>query len=249
MKRPRCLYSQLSEKVIRHQPEQAAVSANKKERRGCMGQEDVGGGQIKEWQADIRTCHTGECRWDSCQHWHLTDINSQHQPCVHVHFCLCLWYEMCVHVSMCTETESEGQMELYTHPHTLSVCDFLVSWLWNEYGRVRAEGSVTLGQGDRSGQVCVCERTPVCQRFVPGQQVASQRTSVTFSLSLPLPFSLCPSLPLSPSPNSSNLVASALAMHNKSWAHWGDEHAHKNTGVGGLFMNLCETLFWHGVAE
>lgn len=127
---------------------------------------------------------------------------------------------------MCAETESEGQMELYTHPHTLSVCDFLVSWLWNEYGRVRAEGSVTLGQGDRSGQVCVCERTPVCQRFVPGQQVASQRTSVTFSLSLPLPFSLCPSLPLSQSPDSPNLVASASAINNKSWAHGGDEHTH-----------------------
>lgn len=43
MKRPRCLYSQGLEKVIRHQPEQAAVSANKKGRRGCMGQKDVGG--------------------------------------------------------------------------------------------------------------------------------------------------------------------------------------------------------------
>lgn len=113
---------------------------------------------------------------------------------------------------MCMKTESEGQMELYTHPHTLSVCDFMVSWLWNEYGGVRAEGSVTLGQGDRSGQVCVCECTPVCQRFVPGQQVASQRTSVTFSLSLPLPSSHCPSLPLSPSPTSSYPVVSVSAQ-------------------------------------
>lgn len=129
---------------------------------------------------------------------------------------------------MCTETESEGQMELYTHPHTLSVCNFLESWLGNEYGGVRAEGSVTLGQGDRSGQVCVCERTPVCQRFVPGQQVASQRTSVTFSLSLPLPSSLCPSLPLSPSPNSSHPLVSTLSLHNKSWSHWKEERTQKH---------------------
>lgn len=37
MKRPHCLYSQLLEKVIRHQPEQAVVLANKKERHGYMG--------------------------------------------------------------------------------------------------------------------------------------------------------------------------------------------------------------------
>lgn len=59
------------------------------------------------------------------------------------------------------------------------------------------KSSVTLGQGDRSGQVCVCvcARTLLCQRFVPGQQVASQRTSMTFSLSLPhllLPLSMSP---------------------------------------------------------
>lgn len=111
---------------------------------------------------------------------------------------------------------------IYTPTHT--VCEFLVSWLWYEYGGVGAEGSVTLGQGDRSGQVCVCECTAVCQRFVPGQQVASQRTSVTFSLYLPQPCSFCPSFPLSPSPNSSHLVVSTLSLYNKSWAHWEDEH-------------------------
>lgn len=132
---------------------------------------------------------------------------------------------LCVYVYRDWIWRSDGI--IYTPTHTVCLW-FLVSWLWYEYGGVRAEGSVTLGQGDRSGQVCVCERTPACQRFVPGQQVASQRTSVTFSLSLPLPSSLCPSLPLSPSPNSSHPVASGLSLHNKSQTHWEDEHIHKH---------------------
>lgn len=80
---------------------------------------------------------------------------------------------------------------------TLSVYNFLVLWYWNEYGGGWAEGTVTLGQGDRSGQVCVCECTSVCQHIVPGQQETSQRISVTFSLSIPSvqPF-LCPPVPI-----------------------------------------------------
>lgn len=126
---------------------------------------------------------------------------------------------------MCTRTESWRSDEIaYTPTHT--VPKFPVSSLWFEYGGVRAEGLVTLEQGDRSRQVCrcVCIRmcTLSCQRFVPGQQVASQRTSVTFSLSLPISSSLCPSLPLSPSPSLSYPEVNVLCTthrHIKEMIH------------------------------
>lgn len=76
---------------------------------------------------------------------------------------------------MCSRAESEGQVELHTHPHTPPVTSCVLVTILN-MDEMAQKGSVTLGQGDRSGQVCVCERTLVCQRFVPGQQVASQRT-------------------------------------------------------------------------
>lgn len=128
---------------------------------------------------------------------------------------------VCVYVYRDSIWRSDGI--IYTHKHCLSVA----SCLWYEYGEARAEGSVTLGQGDRSGQVWLCEYTLVCQRFVPGQQVASQRTSVTFSLSLPQLSFLCPSLPVSLSPHSSHLLASTLSLHNKSRAHSEDEYIHR----------------------
>lgn len=136
----------------------------------------------------------------------------------------------------------------YIHTPTHTVSNFLEFWLGNEYGGVRAEGSVTLGQGDTSGQVCVCERTLVCQRFVPGQQVASQRTSVTFYLFLPLPFSLCPS---PPSVLKSQIFSPTQECSVSAQQVWVilDWSACIDTGVGGLFMNLCEMLFWQSIAE
>lgn len=44
----------------------------------------------------------------------------------------------------------------HTYINTHTACNFVVLWLRNEYGAGNTGGSVTLGQGDRSGQVWVC---------------------------------------------------------------------------------------------
>lgn len=117
----------------------------------------------------------------------------------------------------------------YIHTHRLS------EFLWPGYG-MNMEELEQKAQWhwdkviwvDRCMCVYVCVCTPMCQRIVPGQQVASQRTSVTFSLSLPLSSSICPSLPLSPRPNSSYPAVNAVSLYNTSRAHWEDKHTHKN---------------------
>lgn len=115
----------------------------------------------------------------------------------------------------------------------LSVYNILVYWFWNEYGEGWAEGIVTLGQGDRSGQVFVCECTSVCQHIVPGQQGASQGISVTFSLSIPS-VSIHFPVPPVPSPISHQWAA---CSSKRRYAYF-VASAPTNTEVGGFIHEL-----------
>lgn len=119
-----------------------------------------------------------------------------------------------------------------------SVYNLLVHWFWNEYGGGWAEGTVTLGQGDRSRQVCVCECTSVCQHIVPGQQGASQRISVTFSLSIP---SVSIRFSVPPSSYSDQSSVSSLSQHNKPCLFWSK---HTNKHRCGCFIH---ELHWDSV--
>lgn len=125
---------------------------------------------------------------------------------------------------------SRASLCVCTHArtHTRAVClgfpGVLVTILiWRSRGR-RLSGP---GQGDRSGQVCVCERTPVCQRFVPGQQVASGRTSVTFFLSL-LSLSVSPKVPKFISPDARSLRKQTNLRHVEKT----NTHTHTNHRCG-----------------
>lgn len=202
VERPECLHSQLSEKVIRHQLEQAAVSANKKLRRGCSGQGDGGGvksqsdrrtlGLAIQVNADGTAANTDASCWCQLNVSHVCMLTSVYG------------YDMSKTLGVCVLGLNLKVRWNYTHTHThclsvISQCpgyemnmeelEQKAQWHWDK----------VIGM-DR----CVCECRPVCRCFVPGQQVASQRTSVTFSFCLPISSSLCPPLCVSPSPHSSH---------------------------------------------
>lgn len=122
-------------------------------RRGsvaALAKRDEGRGQIREWQTDVRGF---PYRW--IQMGQLPTLTFNWHQRLASATCVCrllLMYMTWAGACVCAEIKSEGQTELYTHPHAIWV---LGPRQWYEYGGVRPEGSVTLGQGDRIGQVCV----------------------------------------------------------------------------------------------
>lgn len=238
MKRPRSLHSQLTEKVIRHQAERAAVSANKWRRPRSRGQK---GGCVGASNQEVTGgCEGLSCRWMQTGQlptltfkWHRRLTSA---VIVGAFLFMYIWNESCVGVCVCARVFRDRiwRSDGIIHTRTLSVCLSVISsscgsgeWIWRS-----AEGTVTPRQGDTSGQVCACDCPPVCQRFVPGQQVATQRTSVTFSLSLPPPLQSHP-------PATPPRVPIHPRFHTTSPTHTTRARTHaQDTAAGGLFMNL-----------
>lgn len=252
MKRPRSLHSQLAEKVIRHQAERAAVSANKRQRPQSTGQK---GGSVGASNQEVTAgCEDLSCRWTQTGQLPTLTFKWQQRLAaaliVHTFFCMYMWKESCQSVCVCVYTcAPRPNLKVrwnYIQTHRLSVC------LWFPWVAVRRMNMEECrrhgdsGQGDTSGQVCACDCPPVCQRFVPGQQVASQRTSVTFSLSFPPP--LLPTHPQAPtSPQVPILVTTVSTQQVPLTLHKRERSCKTQMWV--VYLWTHEPLFWQSIAE
>lgn len=116
----------------------------------------------------------------------------------------------------------------------LAVCNLLVHWFWNEYGEGWAEGTVTLGQGDRSGQVCVCVSVHLCVSTLCQDSRGLVRGYQWPSL---YPSPLCPSISLSPPVPTPISHQWAVCPSIRSHAYF-VASAPTNTDVGGFIHEL-----------
>lgn len=155
------------------------------------------------------------------------------------------WARVCV--SMCTDTEYEGQMVIYTPIPTVCLgfwcpgydmnmdeLEQKAQWHWDKVIGVDRCACVSV-------HLCVSALCQDSRWLVKGHQWPSPYPSL-----YPPPFvhlSLCPQVPIH------FTWFWALCLCTTSNGHIEKMNTYTNTGVGGLFMNSCELLFWHSIAE
>lgn len=107
-----------------------------------------------------------------------------------------------------------------------TVWEFWVSWLGFEYGGVGPEGSVTLGQGDRSGQVCVHPCVSALCQDSRWQVKGHQWPSPYFSLGV-----------IEGDEQSTNASHPVVSLNKTSHGHVGEMNTYTDKRAIGLFMN------------
>lgn len=224
MKRPECLHSRLSEKVIRHQLKEAAVSANKKLKRGCLGQGSGGGVKSRSDRRmlglAIQVNADGTAASIDASWWCQLNVS---------HVC------MCSYVYAYDETKTMCVLKLnlkvrwnYTHIHThclpvISRCpgyemnmeeqEQKARWHWDKV--IGADRCACVSVDPCVSALCQDSRWLVKRHQWPSPYPPSTLHPLSISLFFPKSQFISP------------LVVSVPSLH-KSSAHWEDEHIHKH---------------------